>query len=200
MKSVKRMPYVAVICAILMVPLIMCSCRAETPVKDFEFEVDDGEIVITGYTGTDFNIVIPDKIEGRPVTVIGTNAFEGCDLKSVVFPDSLKRIEEQAFYDCNLLEDVKFPEGLEFIGYQSFGGCDRITEITLPDDVEFDMRVSQGLVYAYKIIWSPVGYDVTIYVSEGSQTLKRLQENEQMLWSHFNGGLASQSINYTVID
>ena len=42
------------------------------PASDFEYAVNkDGGITITKYIGTDTDVVIPEKIEGKNVTVIG---------------------------------------------------------------------------------------------------------------------------------
>ena len=51
-----------------------------TPESNFEYSIfddkDNGKsVTINGYTGTATDVIIPDKIEGYPVTVIFSNAF-----------------------------------------------------------------------------------------------------------------------------
>ena len=79
--------------------------------SDFEYEVDDGKVTITDYTGAGGDVVVPDTIDGRPVTCIGDNAF--CY--------------------CTGLTSITLPEGCTTIGYYAFSGCTNLTSITLPD-------------------------------------------------------------------
>lgn len=44
---------------------------------DFEYEIIDGTIEITRYTGDGGDVVIPSTINGKKVTSIGNNAFFG---------------------------------------------------------------------------------------------------------------------------
>ena len=47
------------------------------PVTDFEWEADNyGGIIITGYVGTSNAVLIPEEIDGIPVTAIGDEAFQ----------------------------------------------------------------------------------------------------------------------------
>ena len=84
--------------------------------EDFEFTEENGEITITGYKGSDTDLVIPQKIDGKPVTVIGEKAFQRKSLKSVVIPDGVTTIGEYAFGECGELADITIPESVtEFI-------------------------------------------------------------------------------------
>ena len=74
---------------------------------DFECAVGSDGISVTGYKGTDTDVVIPDEIDGLAVTAIGAGAFRGRDdLTSVTIPESVKTIGEQAFYGCTGLKTV----------------------------------------------------------------------------------------------
>lgn len=58
--------------------------EVQAVVSDFTYEVlPDNTIKITGYTGTDTNLVLPDEIDGLPVTVIGAKAFQKYHLQSL---------------------------------------------------------------------------------------------------------------------
>ena len=52
----------------------------------------DNTICITGYTGADDSVVIPETIDNLPVSSIGDYAFESVGLKSVVIPKGLESI------------------------------------------------------------------------------------------------------------
>ncbi len=106
-----------------------------SPVEDFEYEFNDGEVEITGYIGSDLEIVVPSIIENRPVTEIGYEAFEGYDMKSIVIPDSVIEIDDRAFENCSNLSNIVFSENLELISSCAFWGCDSLESIIIPDSV-----------------------------------------------------------------
>lgn len=120
---------------VLVLGILLSGCgRKATPTEDFSYEMNSGEVTITGYHGTEREIVIPEEIEGRPVTRIGKEAFRGYDLTSIDFPDSLLVIDEFAFYECDCLEKVSLPKGLQYLGRFSFAFCENLKELELPDD------------------------------------------------------------------
>ena len=72
------------------------------------YEIEDGEVTITDCdTSLSGDIVLPSKIEGKPVTSIGDWAFSGCSgLTSVTIPDSVASIGDYAFYGCKKLTQI----------------------------------------------------------------------------------------------
>ncbi len=101
------------------------------------YDVTGSSIKITGYVSPPAGaLVIPDLIEGKPVTVIGVNAFAICsDMTSVTIPDSVTSIETSAFLYCSGLTGLALPSSLTTIGNQVFSGCSGITSLTLPAGV-----------------------------------------------------------------
>jgi hypothetical protein len=89
----------------------------------FTYTTNNGTITITGYTGPDGAVTIPDVIDGLPVTDIGTNAFAGADLTSVVIPDSVANIGDYGFYYCVNLTNVSIPDSVTNIGAYAFSGA-----------------------------------------------------------------------------
>lgn len=117
---------------ILILCLSLCSCsQSVSPIEDFEYEFNDGTVTITGYTGTDLEIVIPDTIEERPVTVIGKHAFSEYDMTSIVLPDTVTAIEYGAFDYCKLLEKIDIPDSVTHISSEAFRGCENLKEVNL---------------------------------------------------------------------
>ena len=104
---------------------------------DYEYTVlEDGTVEITGYIGSDTEIVIPSEIEGKSVTSIGWYAFYGCTgLTSVTIPDSVTSIGDSAFEDCTGLISITIPDGVTSIGDSAFEDCTGLTSITIPDSV-----------------------------------------------------------------
>ena len=71
--------------------------EAPSPAADFEYEIQGSgvsrTVAITKYKGTAARVVIPDRINGLPVTTIGEEAFSWCDsLTSVSIPTSETQI------------------------------------------------------------------------------------------------------------
>lgn len=87
------------------------------------YEIRNGEVIITDCDESiSGNIVIPEKIEGYPVTEIGRHAFLQSHLSYVEFPDTLKKIGYGAFWNSRL-EVVSIPDSVEIIGADAFGDC-----------------------------------------------------------------------------
>lgn len=69
------------------------------------------------------------------VKVIADNAFYCKDLKNIILPSGLEKIEDSAFDGCGELVRIVLPEGLQTIG-SSFPYCSSLTEITIPESVK----------------------------------------------------------------
>lgn len=68
---------------------------------------------------------------------IGKNALAGQNnLKSITIPDSVKKIDDDAFSYCCGLETVFLNEGLKQIGNWAFWGLSKLTELEIPSSVK----------------------------------------------------------------
>lgn len=106
--------------------------------EDYNFTVneDGSTVTITKWTGSGSEIEVPETLDGKTVTVIGTWAFAQIEsITKVTLPDTVTEIGDSAFNSCTALADVVLPAGLKKIGSTAFGSCG-ITEITIPDGVE----------------------------------------------------------------
>jgi GH24 family phage-related lysozyme (muramidase) len=100
----------------------------------FQYEPGDGGVIISTYTGSDTSLEIPAQIEGKPVVGIGDRAFKYCnELASVIIPDSVTHIGEDAFRGC-VLNSVTLGGGLETIGNGAFIR-NKLTGVTIPGKV-----------------------------------------------------------------
>ena len=100
------------------------------------YTVSDGEAKIVDFYGSG-DVTIPSEIKGYPVAVIGEDAFhKKNELTSVVIPDSVRTIEDDAFSFCRALKSVTFGNGLKRIGQRAFVCCESLEEAILPDSVE----------------------------------------------------------------
>ena len=101
------------------------------------YEIEDGKVTITDCdTSLSGDIVLPSKIEGKPVTSIGGKAFYKCSsLTSVTIPNSVTSIGYEAFSGCSGLTSITIPDGVTSIGNYAFYGCSSLTSITIPNSV-----------------------------------------------------------------
>lgn len=106
-----------------MPPLTEKPSGSETNPDCFYRTYVDGGVVITGYWGSDTDIVIPAEIYGDPVVGIGDGAFSYSDITSLVIPEGVTYIEEYAFSGCESLISVSLPSTMESIGESAFNNC-----------------------------------------------------------------------------
>ncbi|WKY47890.1 triple tyrosine motif-containing protein [Eubacteriaceae bacterium ES3] len=115
----------------------------ETDINFIEYDDDtdlDGNVYVTGYTGSDTSLVIPAVTpNGNQVTGIATNAFKDkATLTSIELPYSLQVIEAGAFYGCTGLTDLVLPPSLTNIqsedGNGTFANTSGLT-VTIPATV-----------------------------------------------------------------
>lgn len=118
---------------------------------------DSGDIVITGYTGNYYNLIIPDKIEGHKIAGIDKSAFSGSDIRSIVIEGdavihdsafanaynlqevTLKRspsLGDSAFMNCHGLRSISLGDKLQSIGNSCFEGCNSLKSVTLPEKLK----------------------------------------------------------------
>ncbi|MBQ9116410.1 MAG: leucine-rich repeat domain-containing protein [Clostridia bacterium] len=73
---------------------------------------------------------------GKDVTEIRTRAFTNCGLESIIIPNSVRLIEDYAFYLCDSLSTVMMGSGVETIGASAFQLCDTLKSIQLPEGLK----------------------------------------------------------------
>jgi alpha-tubulin suppressor-like RCC1 family protein len=102
---------------------------------DFNFEVRDGTITITGLfrRGSAREVVIPARINNVPVTHIGNEAFRGNNLIAITIPNSVTHIGDGAFRGNNLIA-VTIPNSVTHIGDFTFMQ-NQLTSVTIPNSV-----------------------------------------------------------------
>lgn len=86
-------------------------------------------------------VTLPESL-----TKIDYNAFADCTaLETVILPESIRYIEMGAFKDCKSLKNIELPSGLKSIGMSSFRGCTSLTSVDIPDGItEINMEAFKG--------------------------------------------------------
>jgi hypothetical protein len=89
------------------------------------------------------DLVIPEKVQynGEDYTVvnIGDNAFNACNLSSVIFPNSIISIGDGAFASdthVSLIGELHLPDYLQTIGSRAFEWNTALTAVYIPNSVK----------------------------------------------------------------
>lgn len=113
-----------------------------------------------GVTAPSGDLVIPETVQfnDKDYTVIkvGENAFNACDLSSVVFPNSIISIGESAFASdthVSLIGELFLPDSLQSIGNRAFEWNTALTAVYIPNSVRsigsWSFYTCVGLNYLY---------------------------------------------------
>ena len=100
----------------------------------YTYTLDDANrATITGYSGNATALYIPDEIDGHEVVAIGDRAFQNrTDLRTVMIPDSVTRINIGAFSGCINLANITLSKKIEKIGENAFYNCDSLQSVEIP--------------------------------------------------------------------
>ena len=102
------------------------------PASDFAYTADGGEVTITDYIGTSEHVLIPDAIDGLPVTALGHRAFYEKTVTTVVVPDSVAEIGAACFSGDNYLVSLTLPDGLAELPPIALESCYSLMDFELP--------------------------------------------------------------------
>ena len=105
--------------------------------EKFRYVENDGEITITAYIDSATDVIIPAKINGKPVTAFTTETFKNNTwITSVSIPDSITNIGHSTFHGCSSLASITIPDSITNIGYSAFDGCSNLVSITIGKNVK----------------------------------------------------------------
>src|SRR5690554_2352510 len=166
----------------------------ESPESDFKCMEGKEGLVLLNYLGSDEVVVLPETINGRPITNISKYTFANRDdIKAVRLSDSvteimkvaftnnegielfasgsgLEIIGKAAFQGCRSLKEVRLNEGLKSIDISAFSFCTSLDSISIPSSVE-DLA---------KTPFSGMSDGFTVIVEEGTASAKVAEEIEEM--------------------
>jgi hypothetical protein len=109
----------------------------ESPESDFKCMEGKEGLVLLNYLGSDEVVVLPETIDGKPITSISKYTFANTDaIKAVRLSDSVTELEFGAFGECTGLELFASGSGLEIIGKAAFQGCKSLREVRLNEGLK----------------------------------------------------------------
>lgn len=127
------------------------------------YRIVNGEAELLRCLGTGSALTLPDRIEGCPVTALGSRCFAAplsweedgreelhlCPqeppaaaaryndtLKRLHLPEGLRRLGNRCFAGCRALPRLELPPSVETLGEHVFDGCGALTHLELPDGIE----------------------------------------------------------------
>ena len=129
--------------------------------EGLEYSIGFGTVAISGYNGDSQELVIPDYINGCPVTQIYRDVFYGKELTDIALSENVMLINRGAFGDTAYYKDksnwdngvlyvdtalvavdreasgtVEIKDGTTVIADGAFNGCRNITKIIIPNSVK----------------------------------------------------------------
>ena len=109
------------------------------------------------------------------LTSIGKDAFNASTLMSVILPENITSLEENAFLDCKSLVSITLPSKVQTIGLNALSGCTAMVDITVDGQNESLCSVDGVLFSKDKktLIQYPAALGTAYTVPEGTKTIAR---------------------------
>lgn len=110
---------------------------AKTTGLAFRTNTTDGTATVIGYEGTDTDVTIPSYFTSGnvayKVTGLSSSAFSGKNIRSVFLSDYITELPENAFKNCNQLEEISgyFTK----IGAEAFSGCTSLKKYNVTSSI-----------------------------------------------------------------
>ena len=116
----------------------------------FTYEKKGQGICIIRCYAKESRVVVPERIEGLPVTEIAPYAFAadmdaepqnpgelpcicGELLEELVLPGTIERIGRYVFYNCRYFKEFTFGANIRYMGAGAFTGCKRLSRLHVRD-------------------------------------------------------------------
>ena len=122
-------------------------------IQDYAYKItNNGQVIITKYTGTDADVTTPDTIDGMPVIGIDTNAFFDLpNLETLTISEGVQSVSDTFTGNVPKLRQIHFPSTLDFrtpdgSNYPILGSCPSLEEITVPDNSPY-LYAENGILY-----------------------------------------------------
>lgn len=138
--------------------LLVSSCHRSYD-SSFEYVIKNNTAMIISHqeNAEELSVIIPEELDGMPVTVLGSDAFyQHKSIESITLPESMLTIEGSPFYRCSSLKALHIPLNVKQIDSNPVFRCKSLMEITVDsnntsftavDGVLFDKEMTQLIAY-----------------------------------------------------
>ena len=129
---------VLVISLLIVLGLVMVGCQQQPPeapsprqsvvIDGVTYTLqEDQTYKITAFDGYKSELIIPQTVDGLPISAVGNGAFSSKKLlKNIMLPQTVTTVEYSAFTNCKLLSRFVAP-GLQIIEETAFSSCNNLT-------------------------------------------------------------------------
>ena len=107
-----------------------------TSASEFKWKEKGDGYWVGAYIGDSKDVVIPSKVNGKPVTGIKIMAFSRSEIETLTIPDSVVTIEYSAFEYCTSLKHITFGKNVEQALNTICNGCENLESITFTGNVK----------------------------------------------------------------
>ena len=100
-------------------------------------KMKDGTARLLGVNDMPGELILPEKIENLPLTEIAPYCFaKNKYLERVVLPNSVRKMERMAFYNCTALREMEIGANLKELGGDVFMNCHNLRVLKVRCDVK----------------------------------------------------------------
>ncbi|MBR3057537.1 MAG: leucine-rich repeat protein [Clostridiales bacterium] len=104
---------------------------------DGTYEIKYFDAMIRFPTGNEFDLVVPNTVDGHKITSVGEYAYRSLScFKSITIEEGIVEIQSNAFVGNNNVVTLHFPNTLKKIGSEAFSKCSLLQEVHIPQSVQ----------------------------------------------------------------
>ena len=104
---------------------------------DGTYEIKYFDAMIRFPTGNEFDLVVPNTVDGHKITSVGEYAYRSLScFKSITIEEGIVEIQSNAFVGNNNVVTLNFPNTLKKIGSEAFSKCSLLQEVHIPQSVQ----------------------------------------------------------------
>lgn len=115
--------------------IILTSCKEQNPSQNYICYLNEDntyQLRHVGYENMDAtNLIIQEKYNDKPITVISGQAFLNCVAESITLPDTVITLCSDSFKGCENLTTIHLGASLQNIQSFAFRGCANLEKITI---------------------------------------------------------------------
>ena len=141
-----------------------------TDVSMFTYTEANEKITITGYKGNEEMVVIPEFIDGLPVTALVNGAIKGQNLKTLFVTKNIGSIAVRAISDCRDLETIYISDSVTRMQNESISGCRNLANFYINAVIAPRYFTSLGWGNAIKYKWLLTAPGKRLFVISGSSS------------------------------